>query len=220
MEETRKKQMRVLLFAGTFDPITTGHLLMLRQCIETEFFDEIWLLPSGKRTDKAFRVSDECRLEQCHIAIESLHSNKSKLSICDYEIKLGKNIDSYFTMVHFQQQYPEIDFYFFIGSDLLPQILSWPYGKEFVEITKLLVAYREGYPINQVDINSLNEYHLLSDLLKVKSRKMETSNASSTLARQQLSNCVKCDEAGTLHPEIMHYIMENSLYGTKGSQLT
>ncbi|GFE52899.1 nicotinate-nucleotide adenylyltransferase [Babesia ovis] len=215
MAKSTKVKTRVLLFAGTFDPITLGHILMLRQCIDTEFFDEIWVLPSGKRTDKAFRVSDECRLEQCRIVVDDLRSQKANVIVCDYEIQLGRNIDSYFTVKHFQEKHPEHDFYFFIGSDLLPQLLLWPFGKEFVDITKILIAHREGYPINKADIDNLKQYELLSELLQRKSRKMETSSASSTLVRQQLADRVKCDEVGTLHPGIMQYITEKALYGAK-----
>ncbi|GBE59442.1 nicotinate-nucleotide adenylyltransferase [Babesia ovata] len=204
--------LKVLLFAGTFDPITAAHLLMLRQAAETEFFDKIWILPSGKRTDKVFTASDEVRFRQCEIAAKQLEGIHSDVEVCDYEIKKGENIDSYFTMRYFQETYPEYDFYFFVGSDLLPQIVKWPYGDELVKITKFLIAYREGYPILKEDLDTLKQYKLLSDLLQHKGRSMEASSTSSTLVRSQLASNVKCDEVGTLHPEIMNYITQNGFY--------
>ncbi|ORM41124.1 Uncharacterized protein BXIN_0453 [Babesia sp. Xinjiang] len=205
---------RVLLFAGTFDPITVAHILMLRQCIETEFFDEIWVLPSGRRTDKSFKASDESRLEQCRMVVGELGVQHPKIKVCPYEVNLGHYIDSYFTMKYFKGKYPDYEFYFFIGSDILPQLLSWPFGKEFVEITRFLIADREGYPIRKEDMDNLKQYELLSELLQRKSRIMKTSNASSTLVRQQLAEHVKCDEVGTLPPYVMQYILRNALYGT------
>ncbi|GIX61884.1 nicotinate-nucleotide adenylyltransferase-like protein [Babesia caballi] len=203
---------KVLLFAGTFDPITAAHILMLRQCIETEFFSHVWMLPSGRRTDKEFKASDEARLEQCRIVARDFAALNIHVEVCDYEIKLGHSIDSYFTMRYYQTAYPNYDFYFFIGSDLLPQVPRWPYGEELIEITNFVIADREGYPIAQADLDRLKHYELLSELLQRKSRTMKTSNMSSTLVRAQLAEHIACDDAGTLHPKIMQYIRENMLY--------
>ncbi|KAK1933306.1 cytidylyltransferase family protein [Babesia divergens] len=203
---------KVLLFAGTFDPITSGHILMLRQCVETEFFDHVWILPSGSRTDKTFNVSDDNRLKLCEIVAQELSKCHKGIKVSDYELRLGRTIDSYFTMRHFLDTYPEYEFYFFIGSDILPQIFSWPYSDELVSITSFLIADREGYSISHDDLMKLKRYELLSKLLERKSRILETSPTSSTLVRRQLADSVKCDEYGTLHPEVMKFITQNSLY--------
>lgn len=205
----------MLLFAGTFDPITSGHILMLRQCVDCDFFDQIWMLPSGKRTDKTFNVPDDDRVKLCSLALQEFTGRLKRVKICDYEVRKGVTIDTYFTVRYFQEKYPEYDFYFFIGSDILPQLFNWPYAEQLVEITNFLIALREGYEIHEEDLAKLKQYVLLSTLLELNNRTMVTSPTSSTLVRQQLFEGIDCCDEGTLHPAVMGFISENSLYKSK-----
>ena len=52
---------KVLLFPGAFNPPHLGHVKMIEIALEKERFDEIWIIPSGKRIDKAISTSYEDR---------------------------------------------------------------------------------------------------------------------------------------------------------------
>ncbi|XP_955338.1 nicotinate-nucleotide adenylyltransferase-like protein, putative [Theileria annulata] len=196
----------VLLFCGAFDPITTGHMIMLDLCIKTNFFSEIRIMPSGKRTDKQYKVTDEHRTEMCKIAIDLFKKEYSNvnISISDYELNLTKNVDTYFTMKHFNETETDKNFYFFMGSDILPQMFDWlvsvhyiltytyviivPYSDELIKIAHFLIAYREDFKIKQEDLDKLQSYKLLDKLLEDQNQQTQTSSASSTEARNNLKN--------------------------------
>eukprot|EP00375_Theileria_parva_P000086 XP_762755.1 hypothetical protein [Theileria parva strain Muguga] len=208
----------VLLFCGAFDPITTGHMIMLDLCIKTNFFSEIRILPSGKREDKQYKAKDEDRTKMCQIAMDLFKKEypNLKINISDYELKLANYVDTYFTLKHFNDTEPEKSFYFFMGSDLLPQMFDWPHSDNLVNIAHFLIAYREDFEIKQEDLNKLKSYKLLDELLWKNGQKTQTSPASSTQVRDTLKHGHKCGNL-LLHPDVMKYVEENKLYDYKKS---
>ncbi|KAK2196077.1 bifunctional SGS domain/Nicotinate-nicotinamide nucleotide adenylyltransferase/HSP20-like chaperone/Rossmann-like alpha-beta-alpha sandwich fold/Cytidyltransferase-like domain [Babesia duncani] len=178
--------MKCLLFGGSFDPITMGHVLMLKQAILTGFFNHIWILPSGIRTDKIFKCSSEHRLAMCHSIVDELKNDHPSVAINSYEIDLGTTIDSYFTVKYFQEMYKEYDFYFFLGSDALASLFTWPYIDDLMNITTFVIAERSGYEIFPEHLEKIPHYLLLSDLLKQCGKTFNLSDLSSTIVRNQL----------------------------------
>ncbi|UKJ88753.1 nicotinate-nucleotide adenylyltransferase-like protein [Theileria orientalis] len=205
---------RVLLFCGAFDPITAGHMLMLNLCIRTNFFNEIRIMPSGKRVDKQYKTSDTHRTKMCEIAIDVIKKQypNTKIIFSKYEMELQQPQDTYFTIKHFQDNETENEFYFFLGSDILPEMFEWPHSKELIEITKFLIAKRESYDIKKQDTDKLQNYKLLDALLSDAGVELQSSPASSTEARDLLKEGKKCGNL-LLHPDVMEYVEHNSLYG-------
>ncbi|EKX73327.1 cytidylyltransferase domain containing protein [Theileria equi strain WA] len=176
----------VLLFCGAFDPITKAHMLMLELSIKTRAFEEIWIMPSGDRTDKKYRASDEDRIAMCNIVVDIYKAQFPKLQVSRFEMDKNETIDTYFTIKDLQAQYPDRDFYFFLGSDILPSMFEWPYADELIKIAKFLIAYRQDYPINDEDLNKLKSYKLMDELLKQQGKDTAMSDVSSTMAREQI----------------------------------
>ncbi|BAM41021.1 nicotinate-nucleotide adenylyltransferase-like protein [Theileria orientalis strain Shintoku] len=205
---------KVLLFCGAFDPITAGHMLMLNLCIKTNFFNEIRIMPSGERVDKQYKTSDTHRTKMCEIAIDVFKKEYPNTNIIfsNYEMELQQTQDTYFTVKHFQDTEKDKEFYFFLGSDILPEMFEWPHSNELIQITKFLIAKREGYDIKTDDANKLNSYKLLDDLLTEAGVQKQTSPASSTEAREKLNEGKKCGNV-LLHPDVMKYVEDNNLYG-------
>jgi nicotinate-nucleotide adenylyltransferase len=49
----------IALFGGAFDPPHNGHMSVLNKLDSIEFINEIWVLPSGNRSDKSLLLSNE-----------------------------------------------------------------------------------------------------------------------------------------------------------------
>jgi nicotinic acid mononucleotide adenylyltransferase len=61
-----EKITNIAVFGGAFDPIHNSHLSVIKNINSLPFIDEIWLLPSGMRSDrssKPFLLLDEERIE-------------------------------------------------------------------------------------------------------------------------------------------------------------
>ncbi|MEA3273482.1 MAG: nicotinate-nicotinamide nucleotide adenylyltransferase [Patescibacteria group bacterium] len=48
---------KVLLFPGAFNPPHYGHVEIIRLALQKKEFDELWIMPSGKRRDKIIDIS-------------------------------------------------------------------------------------------------------------------------------------------------------------------
>lgn len=169
-------------------------------------------MPSGYRTDKQYKASDEDRIAMCEIVARMYRGKFPNLMVSRYEIDKGETIDTYFTIKDLREKYPDKDFYFFLGSDILPSMFDWPYSEQLVNITKFLIAYRQGYPIEEKDLKRLKEYRLMDKLLEERGERTAMSHLSSTIAREQIQDGKQCDSLGTLHPQVMKLIADRRLY--------
>lgn len=69
---------KVLLFPGAFNPPHNGHVSALQIVLKKMSFDEIWIMPSGNRTDKTIPISYEDRRDLGSLFVEYL---QTKISI-------------------------------------------------------------------------------------------------------------------------------------------
>ena len=144
MEE---QKLRVAVLGGSFDPPTLAHIQIAEFC--STVYDEVWVVPCGTRTDKKHRSSAQNRLEMTRLAFEPLCKEQPGVWVNDVEIRHGSMIMSYFLMEQFKKDHPERDFFFVIGSDLLPDLRKWDYGPELVEHCPFCVLQRKGYPCDE-----------------------------------------------------------------------
>lgn len=132
-----KKTIGIL--GGSFDPPHIAHVRLAQ--IAQKYCDEIWIVPCGYRDDKPWMSSYEIRYEMCKLAFRDM-------KICDFERGLPI-VSTYILMRDINEQYPEENFYFIIGTDLLISLDTWTYYEELVSCTNFLVFHREGVAMNE-----------------------------------------------------------------------
>ncbi len=65
---------KILFYPGTFNPPHLGHVSAVTVALKDINFDEVWIMPSGKRVDKEIPTSLEDRKNMAGIFIEYLKS--------------------------------------------------------------------------------------------------------------------------------------------------
>lgn len=65
---------KVLLFPGAFNPPHYGHVSAIEIALKKMSFDEIWIMPSGKRNDKAITINYEARRDLGNLLVEYLQT--------------------------------------------------------------------------------------------------------------------------------------------------
>ncbi len=65
---------KVLFYPGTFNPPHFGHVSAVTVAVDNLDFDEVWIMPSGKRVDKEIPTSYEDRRNLGEIFVEYLRS--------------------------------------------------------------------------------------------------------------------------------------------------
>ena len=193
--------IKIGLFGGSFSPIGKHHTDIMKNIIQQNILDEIWVMPcyysSRKRLEKA-----EHRLKMCEIAIKNLQEPKIKLF--DYEIKTRFEGESYHFIKRFFQDYNSstYDYYFILGSDNAQGIFKWYKADKLINMIKYIVIPRTDYDLDS-DAWCLKQPHIYL-------RDLSLSDKSSTLIRSQL----KTHHCDLIDSDVLAYILENRLYST------
>ena len=64
--------MRVGLFGGSFNPIHNGHLNIIKNILERDVVDEIWVIPCAEHAFNKDLIDAEHRVKMIGLAISDL----------------------------------------------------------------------------------------------------------------------------------------------------
>ncbi|MEK3974660.1 nicotinate (nicotinamide) nucleotide adenylyltransferase [Psychrobacillus sp. FSL K6-1267] len=141
---------RIGIYGSSFDPITNVHLWTASTVGRRCRLDKVVFLPcSHKRRDKEMNVADSHRWNMILLAIE----NNENFEADDYEMKQEAwNANTYETMKHFKEKYPNDEVFFIMGADLLVDIGAgkWQRGEDLVKENKFIVMARDGIDMLKV----------------------------------------------------------------------
>lgn len=135
---------KIGIYGSSFDPITYVHLWTASTIANRCKLDKVIFLPcSSKRKDKQLQTADEHRWKMVKMAI----ADDGRFIADDYELNQEAwKITTYETMKYYKNTYPEDDFYFIMGADLLVDIGEGKWGKaeQLVSENKFIVMARDG----------------------------------------------------------------------------
>lgn len=150
--------MKIGIMGGTFDPIHNGHLMLGEYAYREFQLDEIWFMPNSNPPHKAsesIESQTKNRVEMVEKAIQGIEY----FTLQRYEVDNTDVNYSYKTMQHFNQVYPEHEFYFIIGADSLFNMEKWVHPEILLKSCKMLAAYRDEKSTDEMlaQIQYLNE---------------------------------------------------------------
>lgn len=184
---------RIGILGGTFDPPHIGHLLIAEEVLIALALEEVWFVPNQVPPHKQEAASTAA--ERVQMVQHAIHNNDA---FQINTIELDRNGKSYTvdTMRILKEEYPDTDFFFIIGADMVEYLPYWNQIDELMELITFVGVKRPGYqldsdyPIVQADIPMID--------------------ISSTFIRERL------EEDKTVHyliPESVYcYIKEKRLY--------
>ncbi len=151
--------MRIGLFGGTFNPIHSGHIQVVREVKEGFPLDKIYLIPSAlpphKEPDNVVDAND--RIEMLRLSF----SDYSDFIVSDVELKrLGPSytID---TVRYFKSSLPkESSLYLILGMDAFFEIDTWKSYMDLFLLVPFIVMARTGAGHNDRALrrNALEEF--------------------------------------------------------------
>lgn len=191
--------MHVALLGGAFDPPHVGHVLMAQQLLDFMPVDEVWLLPNFSQSAP---VKATTAVEHRVAMTRLLETPKIRVSTIELDHKLsGETIE---IVPHLPREH---EFFFVIGSDLLPGFTQWKDYEQLLAALPFWVFPRAGHPSEPIHKGMMVIEH---ELLVV-------TNISSTIIRDRVARGFSIDE---LIPQgIGDYIQRHGLYGSsKGNK--
>ena len=151
---TASRGTRVAVLGGSFDPITDGHLKCACEIVHARKADEVWIVPCGVRPDKpSLKTPFLHRLTMCHLAVNTSFGSSFPIRVCDIEMEERCALSCWHLMQRLSAEYPDKEFRFVIGADLIADLKSWDApgvenaGERLYRECRFLVMDRPGYLI-------------------------------------------------------------------------
>ena len=168
-----KNKIETVIYGGAFNPPTLAHLKILEACIAYAHANdaEVWVLPSGNRTDKQITVSRERRMQYLEALVNDAGGG---VLVQTFELDRQGAIETIDTVRELEQRYPERTFRFVFGADSTETMANWQDGHMLLETLPMLIVERVGSSINPKAI-------------KVERLTVQTPPVSSTEVRQRLA---------------------------------
>lgn len=136
MSKVRRLQ-RVGIFAGTFDPVHTGHIAFALQALDQVKLDEVAFLPERRPRNKAGTEHFAHLLAMLRQAIQP-HARLSLLELVEARLTISRSLP------HLRRVFADADLVLLVGSDVLPSIPTWPQYERLLRQMELVVGVREG----------------------------------------------------------------------------
>jgi len=150
----KRKKKRVGLLGGSFNPAHEGHRHVSLQARRLLGLNEVWWLvsplnPFKKAEDMA---GYETRLQNARFAARSPH-----IVVSDFERAHGTRY-SIDTIRDLLKTYPDIDFVWLAGADILPEFHRWRRWREIMSLLPLAVCARKNYAVKALHCKAARVY--------------------------------------------------------------
>ena len=117
-----KTTARIGIYAGTFNPVHTGHIAFALQATQAANLDMVYFMPERRPRDKQEVEHFGHRMAMLRRATEP-HTQLDLLDLVDVNFSVLR------TLPQLQQTFPDSQLVFLVGSDVAPTIPSWPHSE-------------------------------------------------------------------------------------------
>ncbi|RED65671.1 nicotinate-nucleotide adenylyltransferase [Cohnella lupini] len=134
---------RIGLLGGTFDPVHNGHLIAAQAAREAAKLNEVWFIPTSTPPHKPQPGADG---ENRRLMLEAAIGGNSSFRIEDIELRREGTSYTIDTVTALQEQFPEVQFYWILGSDMLMDLPNWRRIEELAERLSFIGLERPDQP--------------------------------------------------------------------------
>ncbi|MEI7473840.1 MAG: nicotinate (nicotinamide) nucleotide adenylyltransferase [bacterium] len=193
--------MNIVIYAGTFNPIHTGHLIMA-EYVRTELnADKVIFIPSFNPPHRDKNIESPFhRLNLVKLAIK----NNPYFEVSDIEFNDNEKSYTYNTILKLKNIFPNTKekFKFIIGTDAFNLIQTWYKSEELKNLLDFIVIERPDEEGNVEKVKVENYHYTL-----IKAPAIEIS---SSMIRKRINN--KKSIKYLVSEVVEDYILQNSLY--------
>ena len=185
--------MKVGVLGGSFNPVHYGHLEICEKALK--YFDEVWLMPCYNHQFDKDNISFDDRYRMIELILKDFNK---RIKVSDFEKRKNKESATIDTMRKLKKEYPNYNFYWIIGSDILDEIHNWKDYKDLKKEVNFLVFEREEYEPRDLPKN----FELKKEDISFK--------ISSSGVRKKIREGKELDKY--MPKEVADYIEDNKLY--------
>lgn len=133
---------RIGLYGGSFDPVHTGHLLVVQAAREELQLTRLFLIPAAQ---SPFKLNQSLapaarRLQLLRLAF----AGQSDCEIDDQEVLRGGVSYTIDTVRLYAERFPGAQLFYLIGQDHVAQLPKWRAAAELAQLVEFVVIPRPG----------------------------------------------------------------------------
>lgn len=126
---------RIGIYAGTFDPVHTGHITFAMQALLAANLDKVYFLPERKPRSKDHVEHFGHRYAMLKKAVQP-HPQFEVLELVEANFSVEK------TLPYLAQKFPVSQLVYLFGSDVAPSIADWPNADRMLADAELVIGLR------------------------------------------------------------------------------
>lgn len=138
-----KHKQRVGIYAGTFDPVHSGHITFALQALRAAELDVVYFLPERRPRAKRQVEHFAHRVAMLKRALKP-HQQFKVLELVDVSFSTKQTLPS------LQQQFSGSQLVFLFGSDIVPGLAAWPYAERLLIDNELVIGLRAQHDHDSV----------------------------------------------------------------------
>ena len=195
---------KIGLLGGSFNPVHKGHLYIAKSAINHYHLEKILFIPVGINPFKSDQqqIKKKHRMNMLNLALQ----NYDEFQVLDYEINQSGKTYTIYTINYLKKVYPDDEFYFITGADLMFEIQNWKDSIKLFNELKFITTQRSGYlGLEQRLENLRNEYKA-----DIRNMNIPGINITSSEIREKI---LRDEDVSHLLPDsVEDYIMMHKLY--------
>lgn len=199
----------IYIFGGAFDPPHAWHTAIIRSLLHYRHPMKVVILPSGKRNDKIYNISDEHRLKLLEIFLRDIHD--SRVIVDDYFIRdwqwemITRDVDEYARNIYGE------DITHIFWMDTIDFMCDWDSEQYAAKVVKKIFIPRwsDEKPV----LESIQNYEFFSEshIPDISSTDIRSSIPKYATIHARFENNPQFIIPG-LSKKISQYILRNKLY--------
>lgn len=128
--------MRIGIYAGTFDPVHSGHVTFALQALEAAQLDMVYFLPERRPRSKQHVEHFGHRVAMLNRALKP-HPQFEVIELVDVNFSVER------TLPQLQQRFEGDQLIYLFGSDVVPHLSEWPNADRLLNNAELVVGLRQ-----------------------------------------------------------------------------
>ena len=145
-----RKNPRIGVMGGTFDPIHYGHLVTAEEALVQFNLDRVLFMPTGQPVAK--RASAVTGPEHRYLMTVIATASNPDFEVSRLEIDRPGPTYTVDTMTQLLGIYgPAAALYFITGADAVFEILGWKDADRLADVCRLIAATRPGYDLSRFE---------------------------------------------------------------------
>src|SRR2546423_3377072 len=126
---------RIGIYAGTFDPVHSGHITFALQALEAAKLDKVYFLPERRPRNKQHVEHFGHRVAMLKRATKP-YPQFEVLELVDVSFNAER------TLPKLRKQFKDSRLVFMFGSDIVPGLQTWPHSDQLLSGNELVIGLR------------------------------------------------------------------------------